>query len=187
MRHALLEPILRFVSGGRIASWEKCLGALLIGLPLTMAGANTQAQTLASLPSGTPLVVGWREAGALLLRPVYAWPGPPVEEWTVNTQDTWMQGQLGQGVGADAWTRTSLAGQLALYGAAALGWAASGTRLGRAKALALPYYFCLVNAASMVAATHVLRGRRIERWEPEREPRLTSAPGAASAAGGPLG
>jgi hypothetical protein len=63
--------------------------------------------------SGTPLVVGWREAGALLLRPVYAWPGPPVEEWTVNTQDTWMQGQLGQGLGADAWARTSLAGQLA--------------------------------------------------------------------------
>ena len=62
---------------------------------------------------GTPLVVGWREAGALLLRPVYAWPGPPVEEWTVNTQDGWMQGQLGHALDADAWTRTSLAGQLA--------------------------------------------------------------------------
>lgn len=63
--------------------------------------------------SGTPLVVGWREAGVLLLRPVYAWPGPPVEEWTVNTQDTWMQGQLRQELGSDAWMRTSLAGQLA--------------------------------------------------------------------------
>jgi hypothetical protein len=63
--------------------------------------------------AGTPLVLGWRDAGALLLRPVYAWPSPPVEEWNVNTKDTWMQAQLTQGVGAEAWTRTSLAGQLA--------------------------------------------------------------------------
>lgn len=63
--------------------------------------------------SGTPLVVGWRDAGALLLRPVYAWAGPPVEEWTVNTHDAWMQEQLGQALAADAWARTSLAGQLA--------------------------------------------------------------------------
>ncbi len=62
---------------------------------------------------GTPLVVGWREAGALLLHPVYAWPGPPVEEWIVNTQDTWMQAQMARAQGTDAWTRTSLAGQLA--------------------------------------------------------------------------
>jgi predicted transglutaminase-like cysteine proteinase len=74
MRHALLEPILRFVSGGRIASWEKCLGAILIGLPLTMAGANTQAQTLASLPSGTPLV---ERAG----------PAKPILAWTKFCQD----------------------------------------------------------------------------------------------------
>ncbi len=62
--------------------------------------------------SGTPLVIGWRDAGALWLRPVYAWPSPPLEEWTVKTQDTWMQGCLTDAPGTDGWTRTSLAGQL---------------------------------------------------------------------------
>ncbi len=63
--------------------------------------------------SGMPLVVGWREPGVLLLQAIYAWPGPPVEEWTVKTQDTWMHTQATQVVGADTWIRTSLAGQLA--------------------------------------------------------------------------
>jgi hypothetical protein len=62
---------------------------------------------------GTPLVLGWREHGSLWLSPVYAWPSPPVEEWIVKTQDTWMQEQMKYVVGRDAWTRTSLAGQLA--------------------------------------------------------------------------
>jgi cellulose synthase/poly-beta-1,6-N-acetylglucosamine synthase-like glycosyltransferase len=34
--------------------------------------------------------------------------------------------------------------------------------------LALPAYFCLVNLASLRAASNVLRGRGIERWEPRR-------------------
>jgi hypothetical protein len=62
---------------------------------------------------GTPLVLGWKEAGAVLLSPVFGWPTPSVEEWIVNTQDTWMQTRIAQAVGADAWARTSLAGQLA--------------------------------------------------------------------------
>ncbi len=62
---------------------------------------------------GTPMVVGWRDTGALVLQPVYAWPGPPVEEWTVKTQDSWMQAQLAATPDADAWSRTTLAGQLA--------------------------------------------------------------------------
>jgi hypothetical protein len=62
---------------------------------------------------GTPLMIGWREDRTLLLCPVYAWPTPPVEEWNVKTQDTWMQTRLAEASGSDAWTRTSLAGQLA--------------------------------------------------------------------------
>lgn len=62
--------------------------------------------------TGTPLVLGWREGGALWLRPVYAWPSPPLEEWTVKTQDTWMQARLSETRHIDAWQRTSLAGQL---------------------------------------------------------------------------
>ena len=62
---------------------------------------------------GTPLVVGSREGRTLLLYPVYAWDAPPLEEWNVTTQDTWMKGRLVQAFGEDAWARTSLAGQLA--------------------------------------------------------------------------
>lgn len=62
---------------------------------------------------GMPLVLGWRNQGALLLQAVYAWPSPPVEEWTVKTQDTWMQAQIAGAAGTDGWTSTSLAGQLA--------------------------------------------------------------------------
>jgi cellulose synthase/poly-beta-1,6-N-acetylglucosamine synthase-like glycosyltransferase len=36
--------------------------------------------------------------------------------------------------------------------------------------LALPAYFCMVNLASLKAAANVLRGCRVERWEPRREP-----------------
>ncbi len=47
----------------------------------------------------------------------------------------------------------------------ALGPAAPARRL-----LALPAYFCLVNAASLQAVLNVARGRVIDRWEPRREP-----------------
>ncbi len=62
---------------------------------------------------GAPLVLGWKEPGALLLSPVYAWPSPSVEEWLVKTQDSWMQTRIEQAAGADIWARTSLAGQIA--------------------------------------------------------------------------
>jgi glycosyltransferase involved in cell wall biosynthesis len=65
--------------------------------------------------------------------------------------------------------------QLAFYAMAALGallppapatapvWIRRPARL-----LALPAFFCLVNAAAGLAALHALRGRRIEAWEPQR-------------------
>jgi hypothetical protein len=36
--------------------------------------------------------------------------------------------------------------------------------------LALPAYFSLVQVASLVASWRILRGRRIDRWEPARQP-----------------
>jgi hypothetical protein len=39
-----------------------------------------------------------------------------------------------------------------------------------AKLLALPAFFCMVNAAAGLAALNVLRGRRIDAWEPQRGP-----------------
>jgi cellulose synthase/poly-beta-1,6-N-acetylglucosamine synthase-like glycosyltransferase len=58
--------------------------------------------------------------------------------------------------------------QAALYAAGIAGIALGGTRLGRWKPLAVPAFFCLVNAASVVAVWNVLTGRRIERWQTRR-------------------
>lgn len=58
--------------------------------------------------------------------------------------------------------------QAAVYGCALIGASASGTRVGRAKPFAIPFYFCLVNVACLVACVQLLRGRRIELWDPQR-------------------
>jgi cellulose synthase/poly-beta-1,6-N-acetylglucosamine synthase-like glycosyltransferase len=58
--------------------------------------------------------------------------------------------------------------QAALYTAAALGGLLAETRPGQIKLVSLPYYFCLVNAAALLATLNVLRGRRIDIWEPQR-------------------
>lgn len=60
--------------------------------------------------------------------------------------------------------------QAAAYGVAAIGLLAPASRLGRSKPAALGAFFVLVNAASLHAALDVLRGRRIERWDPVRTP-----------------
>jgi hypothetical protein len=59
------------------------------------------------------------------------------------------------------------AAQLAIYGAALAGWLA-GERAAKARLVALPLFFCLVNLAAWRAFVNVLRGRRIDRWEPQR-------------------
>jgi hypothetical protein len=59
--------------------------------------------------------------------------------------------------------------QVALYGCGMLGMLLSRTRLGRLKVFTLPFFFCTVNAAALLAALNVLRGHRIERWEPQRQ------------------
>lgn len=62
-------------------------------------------------------------------------------------------------------------GQLAFYFLAALGFVLDGTRLGRLKPFTIPFYFCLVNAAVLVATLKIVRGQQIKRWEPQREPK----------------
>lgn len=64
--------------------------------------------------------------------------------------------------------RVALLAQLALYGAAALGAVAAGSRVGKLKPLAFPYYFCLVNLAALTAALNVVRGHSIDMWDPPR-------------------
>lgn len=65
--------------------------------------------------------------------------------------------------------RLATAGQVAFYGAGVLGLASGGRVRGRlGRLVALPAYFCLVNAASLKACWNLATGRRIDRWEPDR-------------------
>jgi len=63
----------------------------------------------------------------------------------------------------------AMVGQLVFYSLALLGWLLNATRFGRLKLFSVPFYFCLVNAAVLVATINILRGRQIKRWEPMRE------------------
>jgi hypothetical protein len=58
--------------------------------------------------------------------------------------------------------------QAAGYAMALVGFIAPGSRIGRSKPAVLGTFFVMVNAASLHAAINVLRGKRIERWEPTR-------------------
>lgn len=68
-----------------------------------------------------------------------------------------------------AWAGVAAA-QLAFYGLAAVGWLARGSRAGRSRALYVPFFFCMANAAALVALFRFVRGDRIERWQPQRHP-----------------
>ena len=59
--------------------------------------------------------------------------------------------------------------QLAFYGCALLGLWLANTRLGRLKPFTIPYFFCMVNAACMIATFNLIRGHRIDFWEPQRQ------------------
>lgn len=58
--------------------------------------------------------------------------------------------------------------QVVFYSCALFGWLLNGTHFGPQKIFTIPFYFCMVNAASLVAIIHVLRGRQIKYWEPQR-------------------
>ena len=60
-------------------------------------------------------------------------------------------------------------GQVLFYGCAGLGWLLDKTRMRRLKVFTIPFYFCMVNYASLLATINVVRGNRIERWEPQRQ------------------
>lgn len=64
--------------------------------------------------------------------------------------------------------RLATVAQTVFYALAVLGWLLKGTRLGRKKIFTIPFYFCMVNAASLVAIIKVLRGHQVKHWEPQR-------------------
>jgi cellulose synthase/poly-beta-1,6-N-acetylglucosamine synthase-like glycosyltransferase len=81
--------------------------------------------------------------------------------------------------------RAAVVMQLAFYGLALTGFILRGTRWQRAKLVNVPFYFCLVNAAALVATANVLRGNRILLWEPQRhEPTAASWGHGATEQGG---
>jgi cellulose synthase/poly-beta-1,6-N-acetylglucosamine synthase-like glycosyltransferase len=71
-------------------------------------------------------------------------------------------------LGAGPIYRFAAAGQAAFYGLAAAGIALRGRPISKSRLLAFPAYFCLVNLAALHAAVNVVRGHRIDRWEPQR-------------------
>lgn len=58
--------------------------------------------------------------------------------------------------------------QLVFYGLALGGLLLRGTPIQRWKFFSVPFYFCLVNTAALVATANVIRGNRILLWEPQR-------------------
>ncbi len=83
-----------------------------------------------------------------------------------------------------AFFRAAIQAQAAVYALGLAGLVLGGTRIGRLKVLALPAYFCLVNAAVFAALGNIARGRRYDVWEPERE-RVESAGSPPRPAGRP--
>lgn len=71
------------------------------------------------------------------------------------------------GWGASPVYRYLASAQLAFYASAAVGGALTALGVRRARLLRLPTYFCLVNAASLVALWNTVRGTRIDRWDVE--------------------
>jgi cellulose synthase/poly-beta-1,6-N-acetylglucosamine synthase-like glycosyltransferase len=64
--------------------------------------------------------------------------------------------------------RSAAYAQAAFYGLAALGWVWKDTRWSRARCLYIPFFYCLGNAAALIALVRLLRGARIEAWQPQR-------------------
>jgi cellulose synthase/poly-beta-1,6-N-acetylglucosamine synthase-like glycosyltransferase len=64
--------------------------------------------------------------------------------------------------------RLATIAQLIFYSFAVCGLLLNETRFGKKKVFTIPFYFCMVNAASFVAIISVLRGQQIKHWEPQR-------------------
>jgi cellulose synthase/poly-beta-1,6-N-acetylglucosamine synthase-like glycosyltransferase len=56
--------------------------------------------------------------------------------------------------------------QVAFYMLSGLGFLLRSHPAGRTKLVSIPFFYCLANAAALVALNKVSRGERIERWQP---------------------
>lgn len=80
--------------------------------------------------------------------------------------------------------RAAAIAQAGFYAAAGIGFLARDRRLGRHPAFGIPAFICMANWAALVAAVNVVRGRRIDRWEPQREAATKPAQTAPERQGG---
>lgn len=67
--------------------------------------------------------------------------------------------------------------QAVVYGLGIVGLAVRKHPLGRHPILSTPGFFLLVNAAALNATWNVIRGRRIDRWEPSRRQEIAGGRG----------
>jgi hypothetical protein len=81
--------------------------------------------------------------------------------------------------GSVDWLRFAFLCQLAFYGAAIVGLVGERLKI-RLGPLAIPYYFVLVNAASLIAFLKALWGETYVVWEPVRDARAAN-PGPEAA------
>lgn len=59
--------------------------------------------------------------------------------------------------------------QLIFYSCGALGMILRNTNLGKQRGFTVPFFFCMVNIAALIAVINILRGYQINLWEPQRE------------------
>jgi cellulose synthase/poly-beta-1,6-N-acetylglucosamine synthase-like glycosyltransferase len=59
-------------------------------------------------------------------------------------------------------------GQTLFYGLAGLGYLLRRAHVGQLKWIYLPFFYCMANAAALVALVKLARGQRIELWQPQR-------------------
>ncbi len=72
----------------------------------------------------------------------------------------------------------------AFFTAALAGWMLSRSGRRTPKPLAIPFYFCMVNAAVLCAVGNILRGRRIVVWNPHRGADTPASPQPENSPGG---
>jgi cellulose synthase/poly-beta-1,6-N-acetylglucosamine synthase-like glycosyltransferase len=65
--------------------------------------------------------------------------------------------------------RLVLLAQGAFYGCALAGMVLARRQIGQLKILTIPYYFCMVYLAALVATWNVIRGRQITSWRTQRQ------------------
>lgn len=59
--------------------------------------------------------------------------------------------------------------QTSFYVMAGVGYLLRHHRLGRLKILYVPFFYCLANAAALIAIIKLVRGSRVELWQPQRQ------------------